>query len=202
LAKGERLAPVSCLILSQQGAYREERNRRIPLGETKWQLRFVNTGSDKLSRDVPVVSQVQTNRFLSDESAYLLASLLGSEVAAVERERRSTEGEQRAVQTLRAVRSPALRAEAKRKHGLRRFCCGFHFEEFYGQLGAGVGIVHHLDPLGGGGVRETTANDVRVVCANCHDILHMTDPPLGIEELRRHIGRRCQRWTEYGIHRK
>ncbi len=173
----------------------------IPLGRRKWQLRFVNTDSDRLDPNVKLAMQVRQHRFLSDESADILASLLGEEVATIERERRFLEGERRAANTVRAVRSAALRADAKNRWGTRCYCCGFDFEEFYGDLGQGFAVIHHLDPLGGlnGRPRETSVDDVRIVCANCHYILHRQDPPLHVDDLKRRIGRRWVRWSSGGV---
>ena len=175
----------------------------LPLRKRKWQLRFVNTKekSDRLHPDVTLALQVRAHRFLSDQSANLLTKMLGEEVASVERECRFLEGERRAAQTARSVRNAALRVAAKRRWGTRCYCCGFSFEEFYGSLGEDFAIVHHLDPLGNsdGQVRETSVEDVRIVCANCHYILHRENPPLGIEESKRRIGKRWTMWSDQGI---
>jgi predicted HNH restriction endonuclease len=173
----------------------------LPLGKRKWHLRFVNTQSDRLDPAVTLALQVRSHRFLSDESADLLTKMLGEEVASVERECRFLEGERRAAQTARSVRNAALRVAAKRRWGTRCYCCGFSFEEFYGPVGEDFAIVHHLDPLGNsdGRARETSVEDVRIVCANCHFILHRENPPLGIDELRRRIGKRWTVWSVKGV---
>jgi hypothetical protein len=173
----------------------------LPLGKRKRQLRFVNTKADRLDANVTLALQVRTHRFLSDQSADLLTKMLGEDVAAVERERRFLEGERRAAQMGRSVRSASLRSAAKRRWGTRCYCCGFSFEEFYGAVGEGVASVHHLEPLGNsdGKARETSVEDVRIVCANCHYILHRENPPLGIDELKRRIGRRWTTWSHQGV---
>lgn len=173
----------------------------LPLGKRKWQLRFVNTDSDRLDPDVTLALQVRAHRFLSDRSAALLSKMFGEEVAAVERECRFLEGERRAAQVIRNVRNATLRVVAKGRWGTRCYCCGFSFEEFYGPLGEDFAIIHHLDPLGDsdGQARETSVEDVRIVCANCHYILHRENPPLGVDELKRRIGKRWTIWTDEGI---
>jgi predicted HNH restriction endonuclease len=51
--------------------------------------------------------------------------------------------------------------------------CGFDFEAQYGSLGRGYAEVHHLKPLAGGkGPRETRLEDLALVCANCHAMIH------------------------------
>jgi len=52
--------------------------------------------------------------------------------------------------------------------------CGFDFEAVYGGLGTGFAEVHHLSPLAKmDGPVETTLNDLAVVCANCHRMIHL-----------------------------
>ena len=173
----------------------------LPLGKRKWQLRFLKTDSDRLDQSITLALQVRTHRFLSDESADLLTKMLGEDIASVERERRFLEGERRASKIARSLRSAALRAAAKRRWGPQCHCCGFSFKEFYGSVGENFAIVHHLDPLGNsdGRSRVTSVEDVRIVCANCHYILHRQDPPLGIDELKRRIVRRWQPWSQEGV---
>jgi predicted HNH restriction endonuclease len=70
----------------------------------------------------------------------------------------------------------------------RLFCeaCDFDFEQRYGERGRGVIEAHHTRPL------ETLAEgsktrleDLALLCANCHRIVHSTRPWLSVEELRR-----------------
>lgn len=51
--------------------------------------------------------------------------------------------------------------------------CGFEFERTYGPLGEGFAEVHHLHPLASlsAGTR-VSLNDLAVVCANCHRMIH------------------------------
>ncbi len=51
--------------------------------------------------------------------------------------------------------------------------CDFDFEETYGELGQGYAHVHHLRPLSASdSVIETRLDDLAVVCANCHAMIH------------------------------
>jgi 5-methylcytosine-specific restriction endonuclease McrA len=72
-----------------------------------------------------------------------------------------------------ALRAAKIRAAVASTGHLR--CevpgCGFDFEEAYGQLGRGYAQVHHLIPLTEG-TRETRLEDLAVVCANCHAMIH------------------------------
>lgn len=64
-------------------------------------------------------------------------------------------------------------------------CCGFDPEPFYGDRGQDRIQAHHRRP-----VEEllpdsvTKAEDLAMVCANCHDVIHSKRPWLGVEELR------------------
>lgn len=52
--------------------------------------------------------------------------------------------------------------------------CGFDFCEVYGDLGKGYAQVHHTKPLGSrDGEERTTLDDLAVVCANCHAMIHV-----------------------------
>jgi len=51
--------------------------------------------------------------------------------------------------------------------------CGFCFEDIYGPLGKGYAHVHHLDALAAGPEDVmTTLDDLAIVCANCHAMIH------------------------------
>lgn len=52
--------------------------------------------------------------------------------------------------------------------------CGFDFYERYGEVGHRFAVVHHLAPLSDAAAsgRKTTLEDLAVVCANCHAMVH------------------------------
>jgi 5-methylcytosine-specific restriction protein A len=87
-------------------------------------------------------------------------------------------------------RSPKLararKAQALRRHG-RLSCeaCGFDFQAHYGERGAGYIECHHTRPvhlLRPGD--KTRLEDLALVCANCHRMIHARRPWLSIEELQ------------------
>jgi hypothetical protein len=102
------------------------------------------------------------------------------------------------------VRSRRLRNEAKEKYGLSCYCCGFKFEDFYGDIARDRAIVHHLETFHGkkGEERNSTVDDVRVVCANCHYVIHLTGEPLDVDVLKERIEKSWSRWTDEGMTRK
>jgi 5-methylcytosine-specific restriction protein A len=52
--------------------------------------------------------------------------------------------------------------------------CGFDFSARYGQLGSGYAQVHHKEPLSDAPPqgRRVTLQDLAIVCANCHVMIH------------------------------
>jgi hypothetical protein len=62
-------------------------------------------------------------------------------------------------------------------------CC-FNFATVYGELGDGYAECHHRTPMAAmEGVRESRIEDLAIVCANCHRMLHR-QPFHTIDELR------------------
>jgi 5-methylcytosine-specific restriction protein A len=96
------------------------------------------------------------------------------------------EGQRIIAETTITVRNPKLVASAKRRYGLRCQVCDFSFEKRYGELGKGFIEVHHLVQLASSHApRKSTTDDVRVVCANCHRMIHKKTPPVPIDELKK-----------------
>jgi len=76
----------------------------------------------------------------------------------------------------------------KLKGALACEACGFDFAVIYGALGTGFAECHHTLPLTEG-ARLTRLEDLAIVCANCHRMLHRHSPPLIVSELRALVGR-------------
>jgi 5-methylcytosine-specific restriction enzyme A len=73
---------------------------------------------------------------------------------------------------------------------LRCEACSFDFEERYGSRGKGFIEAHHTKPvetLVEGS--KTKMDDLALVCANCHRMVHSTRPWLTIPELQKLIQR-------------
>jgi 5-methylcytosine-specific restriction protein A len=83
------------------------------------------------------------------------------------------------------------------------YCCGFDFEAFYGAIAHNRAIVHHLETFHGksGEKRASTVDDVRVVCANCHYVIHSTQKLLGVDVLKAEIEKSWTRWSCDGVSR-
>ncbi|HHQ8912124.1 TPA: HNH endonuclease [Bacillus cereus] len=77
-------------------------------------------------------------------------------------------------------------------HGGRLFCeiCEFDYSEKYGEIGDGYIEGHHTIPISQleeGSV--TRVEDIVLVCANCHRMLHRKRPWLNKEEIQRLINK-------------
>lgn len=81
---------------------------------------------------------------------------------------------------------------AKRKAQRRAECggalsceaCGFDFVVKYGERGDGFAECHHKIPLAESGDTTTRLEDLAILCANCHRMVHVRKPMLAVDELR------------------
>ncbi len=87
-------------------------------------------------------------------------------------------------------RNPKVTRKAKQdfkeKHG-RLFCqvCGFDFQKQYGDIGEDFIEGHHTLPVSDMHEGETTkADDIALLCSNCHKMVHRKRPWLSMENLK------------------
>jgi hypothetical protein len=104
------------------------------------------------------------------------------------------EGRKKLVMHVVRERSARARERAKEAHrartgGMRCSICRFDFEHVYGELGRDFAEVHHAAPLAQSGDRggPTRLEDLVVVCANCHRMLHRSREWLTVDALSRLI---------------
>lgn len=173
-------------------------------------LRFLSkTGHDRLmiKNDGTIdPMQLRALRLLSEESAQLLnawwyarsfipqnaldfiesiedtESFLEGRIVS-----RTYQGRQRSREAIERKKKQFLQ-----EHG-RLFCevCGFDFGECYGDFGQGYIEAHHKHPLSASMEEHSTQlDDLILLCANCHRIIHRRRPPLSVEELRDLITRK------------
>lgn len=84
-------------------------------------------------------------------------------------------------------RNPVARRRCIEHFGAICSVCGLSFETLYGPLAAGRIQVHHLTPISDshGNPREVDPfTDLIPVCANCHLVIHLREPPLTPAELK------------------
>ena len=102
-------------------------------------------------------------------------------LAAAVDEPSAFEGELRQAYVTHRSRESGLRQEKllafRAAHGGRLFCevpgCGFDFGRKYGDVASEYAQVHHLKPLGVSRRTRTRLQDLAVVCANCHAVIHL-----------------------------
>jgi hypothetical protein len=104
------------------------------------------------------------------------------------RQREATEGEIYKKEAIFRSRNRAL-IQAKKTNS--NYCCevcGFNFRETYGTIGQDYIVAHHLKQISSG-VARTTINDIVLLCANCHAMVHVKNPPVPIQDLRKLVVR-------------
>lgn len=132
----------------------------------------------------------RTPEFLRQEA---LAPRPWAERNAVEAEAR--EGKKRLRAHESRERAPALVRQLKREHmaknggALPCQICEFDFLDVYGDVGAGFAEAHHIVPLAEAPThgRVVTVEDLIVVCANCHRMLHRSPEFPSIDVLKRRV---------------
>ena len=98
----------------------------------------------------------------------------------------ATEGRRRLVLHLQRERNQTV-ARNKKKQATSLDCevCGFCFGRAYGSAATDCCEVHHLLPLSE--VEHTTRTrmeDLAILCANCHRVVHRHNPPYTLNEVR------------------
>jgi 5-methylcytosine-specific restriction protein A len=74
----------------------------------------------------------------------------------------------------------------KKTGALKCETCSFDFKEIYGELGEGFAECHHKKPVSQLVANEKTRlDDLAILCANCHRMIHRSKPWKTIEELKK-----------------
>jgi predicted HNH restriction endonuclease len=98
----------------------------------------------------------------------------------------ATEGYAQLVIHLRRERSKDL--VKRKKAAVKSFACevcNFDFSKKYGAISSQYCEVHHLQPIGSmTQPKKTRLQDLAILCANCHRVIHLRNPPFTITELR------------------
>jgi len=105
--------------------------------------------------------------------------------------RQYSEGARKYVRVNAYERNAKARLACIAHHGYACAACGMTFEERYGDLGKEFIHVHHLKPIAltDGAYVVDPVQDLRPVCPNCHAMLHRSEPPLSVQELRLRMDR-------------
>jgi len=98
----------------------------------------------------------------------------------------ATEGRRRLVLHLQRERNQTV-VRNKKKQAVSLDCevCGFSFSRAYGNAASDYCEVHHLLPLSD--VEDSTITRIRdlaILCANCHRVVHLNNPPYTLTQVR------------------
>lgn len=98
----------------------------------------------------------------------------------------ATEGRRRLVLHLQRERNhTVVRNKKKLAASLDCEICGFSFSRIYGGAATDYCEVHHLLPLSEvEHDTRTRMEDLSILCANCHRVVHLHNPPYTIKEVR------------------
>ena len=123
-----------------------------------------------------------------------LSKFRGARVAAAaktakeEQRRAAIEGQIERRQVLWRKRNRGLIEAKKVRSNYQCEVCGLRYDGMYGPLGSDYIVAHHIDLLAGKRVRRrTTMDDIALLCANCHAMIHRTDPLVRPAELRKKV---------------
>ena len=154
-------------------------------------------GSTEVRISLPTAS-ISVDEFLTDILRVAEIRKAAQDLSAiVPLDENSTFPEGRRIERLHKSRerSPRVVSEAKARHArthngkLPCEICGFDFRKVYGDRGRHFIEAHHKVPLNmleEGQLSDTTVDDLALVCANCHRMLHKT-PYSTVEELKAHL---------------
>lgn len=83
-------------------------------------------------------------------------------------------------------RNPKAREACIKHYGTDCQACGLNFEQVYGAFAAGFIHVHHQKPLHaiGASYEVDPINDLIPLCPSCHSVVHLTNPPMSVAELK------------------
>lgn len=101
------------------------------------------------------------------------------------------EGKKYIAETIFRKRNHKLIEQKKVNSDYRCEVCGMRYENVYGEIGKDYIIAHHVDPIGSRhDDSKTTLDDIALVCSNCHNMLHRTNPPMRVKDLKSLISKK------------
>jgi 5-methylcytosine-specific restriction protein A len=193
-------------------AYREAQNPGASSIRGKWQYSFKTKFKDahlipinrRSAWEVPAKIHRSDRGFIGqrfwfypEESAHyreflesfrLFAQSKPSSSISLEEQKAFQEGQRSLVEALISARNPQLVAAAKAHYGFDCQVCGFNFGKYYGKIGEDFIEAHHKVALASKkGRRLSSVDDINVLCANCHRMVHKETPPIPIERLKQMI---------------
>lgn len=116
-----------------------------------------------------------------------LANIVPIEQASGSSAQPQVEGNAKQVMTTKYERNPINRALCLASKGYTCHVCGMDFKSVYGPLGMDYIHVHHTTPVSqmGPDYKVDPQKELFPVCPNCHAMLHRTNPPMPLEDLKK-----------------
>jgi predicted HNH restriction endonuclease len=125
------------------------------------------------------ISQVEAEITRKNEALSQLSAVEGEELV---KEKRFRKRNQTIIQLKKAMSDYACEA------------CGFKYGSYYGPDVKEYIVAHHLNPIAEtDGARATTLDDIALLCANCHAMVHNSRPILSITDLKARITKHGKR---------
>ena len=105
----------------------------------------------------------------------------------VQKDGKHLEGAVRQVLVNAYERNPVARERCIENYGTACYVCGTDFGIRYGDLAKGFIHVHHLRPLSdlAAEYEVNPIEDLRPVCPNCHAVIHLSNPPYPIDQVKK-----------------
>lgn len=98
------------------------------------------------------------------------------------------EGDKERIKVNRYERDRRNREHAIALHGVACLACNTRMADRYGEIADGFIHVHHVKSLSTTGhYTPDIEKDLIPLCPNCHSVVHLANPPLTLEELKRKI---------------
>ena len=193
VAEGERLFPDSMRVSGGVEFDCEDPSGRL------WKFRFFHKAKAHESRITLITHYIRQNLIRSGDVLKLYPPDKAGDPYCVDYEPANTsvirgeeplegvtEGAVRTIYVNQHERDPKNRREAIAKHGVRCFGCRMEMAETYGEIAKGYIHIHHTNPISQG-ERITKVDDLIPLCPNCHAIVHLNDPPLTVNQLKKII---------------
>ena len=168
------------------GSYRfDEQNRIVEPGGIPWSHQVPTSWDNSF----PMVEMLFggerfTVRRLSDKQVKAL-EIAADKSRKAKRVTEADEGRTAVAEIAFRSRNAALIEAKKANSDYICEVCGFRFSDRYGRIGHNYIVAHHLVPLGSRKrVSKTTLDDIALLCANCHAMVHTARTPLTLTQLR------------------
>jgi 5-methylcytosine-specific restriction enzyme A len=163
-----------------------------PLNTSSWPERWqrLELGLKKQGVVFEELSAIELRQVLGDVIAPVFGmciALIG--VDDVDADASALEGDPIETISRRYERRPVNREICLSVRGRRCYCCNMDFGEVYGPSVDGHIEVHHIVPASGmgSGYQLNPATDLVPLCSNCHSVVHLTNPPTSVEEVRARV---------------